>query len=333
MAGARAVALATIALAFAAVARGQTCCQVAEFDACLLPSGTPGRCETATCSGYVEVPCAQSSTQCTTITGHASVGSPEDCSFTEMQFLQPNWAASNAVLTSWGWNGPTGPANWGLAFETCRTGTQQSPIDIIPGSAAVVAATAAQRATLGSIASHGPATYVTAQSKGAPKYDCAVPQSCGSVTYNGKTYYVLQFHMHAFSENGLNGQVYPMEFHFVHISNDNELLVVGVLMDITSAGPNAALQSVLDPAVVASSGTEITFDPSALYDGNAGFYNWAGSLTTPPCSEGVTWVLSKSVMPFSENQWQTYWDHIGGYPGNARDFQPLNGRTILDSTP
>mmetsp|Transcript_36754 Transcript_36754/g.37410 ORF Transcript_36754/g.37410 Transcript_36754/m.37410 type:complete len:105 (-) Transcript_36754:76-390(-) len=96
---------------------------------------------------------------------------------------------------------------------------------------------------------------------------------------------------------------------------------------------NPALANVLSAETVASSGLSIEFDLSAVYDASSGFYNWAGSLTTPPCSEGVTWILSKTKALISQSQWQSFWDHIGGYPGDARDWQPLNGRTILDSMP
>eukprot|EP00183_Erythrolobus_madagascarensis_P005251 CAMPEP_0185856426 /NCGR_PEP_ID=MMETSP1354-20130828/28986_1 /TAXON_ID=708628 /ORGANISM="Erythrolobus madagascarensis, Strain CCMP3276" /LENGTH=328 /DNA_ID=CAMNT_0028558673 /DNA_START=81 /DNA_END=1067 /DNA_ORIENTATION=+ len=316
--------------ALAATSVAQTCCEVAEFSACLVAGSTPQECETAPCSGYVAVPCSQSSVECVTIPGFAPVGSSASCEFDAVQNLQPTWAVEAVRESSWNWDGATGPEFWGLtpAYAVCATGTEQSPINIIPGSADVVAV-ADDSPVLGDIASHSSAAYVTAQSKGAPKYDCASPGTCGSVTWSGATYNVLQFHMHAMSENAINGRSYPIEFHFVHQNPENgALLVVGVLVEMSAGAFNSALADVLSASTVESSGVSVNFDPSALYDGAAGFYNWAGSLTTPPCSEGVTWILSKTVATISPEQWMPYWTHIGGYPGNARDWQPLNGRII-----
>jgi len=312
------------------------CCEVAEFDSCLIPGSTPTECETASCTGYVVVPCSESAMECYRWPGPSIQGSAAQCAFEFAGNIQPRWAVEGLIFNEWDWTGLTGPTNWGKApqFSLCETGREQSPINVVTGSPSIVGAAPGSEQTIGDVASHGPATYITSQSRGAPTYDCATPQTCGSTTYNGQTYFVIQFHFHEMSENAIDGRTYAMELHAVHQNPDNgALLVIGILLDMTGDIVNPALANVLSAETVASSGLSIEFDLSAVYDASSGFYNWAGSLTTPPCSEGVTWILSKTKALISQSQWQSFWDHIGGYPGDARDWQPLNGRTILDSMP
>ena len=71
----------------------------------------------------------------------------------------------------------------------------------------------------------------------------------------------------------------------------------------------------------------------SLYDSGAGFWEWTGSLTTPPCSGNVRWLLQKGTSGVSAAQCEAFREHVGGYPGNARPTQPLNGRTVLSFDP
>jgi len=307
------------------------CCELVIDSPCLQLSADSGTCSAASCVTYERVECSNdTSTRCNELSVNAAMGSEEACTLNRTTQLFPQWAAAQ-VLADFGYDGDAGPANWGLApgAALCATGRQQSPINLDLGSESVVEAE--DTMALSDVASHAEAEFVTAQSKGAPRYDCAQPTQCGNMTLNSVTYDLVQFHMHAKSEHGLAGLTLPMEVHFVHQSRDDpaDLAVLGVFVEL---GPenNTALQRVLSADTVASSGASVRVDPSAIYVGEMGYWQYNGSLTTPPCSEGVAWVLSKVPALISAGQWGAYWEHIGGYPGNARDWQPLSGRRIRD---
>jgi len=307
----------------------EVCCEQIEDSECLQLSETSGTCSASSCTKFSSIECEDETTpRCVELTTNAVLGSAAECSFNRTTSLVPKWAAGQ-VFKTWGYDGDVGPRNWGLApgAELCSTGVEQSPVNLIPGSSGVMESEEMQ--SLGDLASHGEADFVTAQAKGAPRYDCM--GRCGNMTLDGVVYDLVQFHMHARAEHGLAGLTLPMEFHFVHAgrSDPTKLAVLGVFVEL---GPqsNTALEQVLSAGTVSSSGEKLTFNPSDIYVGEMGFWRYSGSLTTPPCSEGVQWVVSKLPTFITAEQWAPYWNHIGGYPGNARDWQPLNARSVTD---
>jgi carbonic anhydrase len=146
------------------------------------------------------------------------------------------------------------------------------------------------------------------------------------ITFAGETYWLLQFHAHSTSEHTIDGVHSPFEMHFVHQSASGGLAVVGVLMD--EGAPDAALEQMFSQNPGHEAGVTCE-DPIALdaeVPTGSGFYHYSGSLTTPPCSEGVEWfVLDQhgTVSAAQVEEWATEFEGTTNRP-----VQPLNGREV-----
>ena len=155
-----------------------------------------------------------------------------------------------------------------------------------------------------------------------------------------KEYRLQGVHFHAPSENTIDGVAYPLEMHAVHAAADGSLAVLGVMyehaknahVELHEAGKhdeenvNEEVAAMLKHAT--HEGMTIEADPSKLYDGASGFWKWDGSLTTPPCTEGVLWMLQSEIMELPPDAIAEIKSHVGEYPGNARPTQQLNGRVV-----
>jgi carbonic anhydrase len=214
-----------------------------------------------------------------------------------------------------------GPAKWSELspeYATCGLGKLQSPIDI----------RGAKKAELPAI-QFG---YVAGQPKvvnNGHTVQVAVPPG-DTITVGDHTYELQQFHFHAPSEEAVNGKHAPLVAHFVHKDADGKLAVVGVLFDV--GAPSAALAPIF-AKLPAKAGTEVTLedvklDPAAVLPAKRGYYEFEGSLTTPPCSEGVRWLVLQQHATISKEQLAAFRKL---YPANARPIQPLNGRAIRAS--
>jgi carbonic anhydrase len=143
-------------------------------------------------------------------------------------------------------------------------------------------------------------------------------------------YSLLQYHIHAPSEHVINGKSYPLEIHFVHGTPDGKLAVIGVFAEEGKA--NSQFDTILDYAPENHDGFAAPMmrfiNPSLLLPTNKkSFYLYAGSLTTPPCSEGVNWYVMKNPIQLSKDQIVRFEKF---YANNARHSQPLNGRQVLN---
>ncbi len=154
------------------------------------------------------------------------------------------------------------------------------------------------------------------------------------MTVGDKTYALVQFHFHAPSEHTVDGEHFPMEMHFVHQAADGALAVVGVLIEEGVENPGIAP---LWAQLAEAPGTEATVQIPAgfaehIFSGDAkGVYHYSGSLTTPPCSEGVKWYVRKTPTQFSKDQIAAF---TAVYDHNNRPVQALGGRTLyLDENP
>jgi carbonic anhydrase len=220
----------------------------------------------------------------------------------------------------WTYKGGNGPGHWGdldEKFEACRLGKNQSPIDIRDKDAV--------KAELPAIEFDYHASPLKIVDNG---HTIQVNYAPGSgITVGGKRYELVQFHFHKPSEEHLNGKAYPMVAHLVHRAGDGTLAVVGVLLK--QGARQAALAKVFDN-LPAKAGEEVTvanteIDLNALLPKSRAYYTFAGSLTTPPCSEGVTWFVLKEPSNISAAQLAKFGSR---YAMNARPVQPLNGRTV-----
>lgn len=218
-----------------------------------------------------------------------------------------------------------GPENWGSLspdWATCASGRSQSSINLT-------------NATMGDLANISfdwkPSKIMMVNNGHTVQY---VYDSGSSITVNGKTYSLVQFHFHSRSEHIVDGKSSQLEAHFVHREAGGTLAVVGVLMDMgANSFPALASFSSL-PAEGMSSNPEGMVNASDLLPPAAdrSYYTYSGSLTTPPCSESVTWLVMKQKVQIQSAQIEMF---SKLFPeGNARPSQPLNGRELLlDMTP
>lgn len=223
----------------------------------------------------------------------------------------------------WTYEGEDGPAHWGnldAAYELCGTGTHQSPIDIAsPKGEDLANITFHYQPSEENILNNGHTVQVN--------YDAGSYIELGDVRYD-----VVQFHYHAPSEHTLNGEAFPAELHIVHKNADGNLAVVGILLK--EGSENQGYQPFVEnlPAQkmdAKDAGVKINavdFLPAVQTT-----YRYSGSLTTPPCTEGVNWLLMTTPVELSMRQLDAL-EKI--FDGNNRPTQPLDGRTpIEDNTP
>jgi carbonic anhydrase len=154
-----------------------------------------------------------------------------------------------------------------------------------------------------------------------------VPAGAGRLRVAGVTYHLLQFHWHTPSEHLLEGRGFPLEMHLVHQADDGSLLVVAIF--ISQGAKNAALDKVFSylPATAGGSTTVRGFDLDKLLPGDRESFRYTGSLTTPPFTEPVQFVVLAEASTMSRHQLQAFQDLFP--EGNSREPQPLNGRTVL----
>lgn len=223
-------------------------------------------------------------------------------------------SASLAVLASpvmaqdWSYDGKTGPDHWGKVAEVCEAGLMQSPIDL-----GAVKATGNINLEI----NYSPVTATVVDNGRTLQADFGEGMS---VTSAGTVFNALQVHFHTPSEHAIDGERYPLVGHVVHASADSELLVVGVMFEEGDASP--ALQALLDNV----GGDAVTMDVTDLLPDDKSLYRYMGSLTTPPCSEGVNWHVMAKPMTASAEQIAAFENAMGM---NARPVLPLNGRLLV----
>ena len=229
---------------------------------------------------------------------------------------------------SWSYEGQLGPENWGDLdpdYEIAKTGKRQSPIDLNADSAITSQLARIEfnyEASPLSVVNNGHTFQVNNRSN-------------SHILIEGQRYNLLQYHFHIPSEHTVEGEYYPMEMHFVHQNAAGELAVVGVFLD--EGLHNPVLQKAWD-YLSAKEGTlndpQTLINPIDLLPFQAKFasmlvrYQYNGSLTTPPCSEGVLWLVLKKPIEVSKEQIDLF-ESI--FEMNARPVQPHNQRFLLES--
>ncbi len=151
----------------------------------------------------------------------------------------------------------------------------------------------------------------------------------GKFTYNGKEYNLVQFHFHAHSEHSLNGEYFPLEAHLVHVTPDNEIAVIGIWYK--EGAENPILAKIIDKAPKKAGETVhsvIQIDLNNMLPVNHSYYHYVGSLTTPPCTEGVEWFVMKEPVEASKEQIEKIKSAMPA--NNYRPVQNKNDRVIED---
>jgi carbonic anhydrase len=220
----------------------------------------------------------------------------------------------------WTYSGATGPAKWAKMekdFAACAAGKTQSPIDI-PDSEA-------RKGDLSPLLFDYKPSPLRIIDNG---HTIQVNYAPGStISVEGKRYELVEFHFHKPSEEKISGKGHDMEAHLVHRSKDGKIAVVAVLLD---EGKENGLIKTLWSHLPQTKDKENVVDAvkiSALelLPRDKGYYTFAGSLTTPPCSEDVKWFVLKTPTQISADEVARF---ARSYPMNARPVQELNGRDI-----
>jgi carbonic anhydrase len=228
--------------------------------------------------------------------------------------------APSAHAAHWSYGGEGGPEAWGQLkpeFATCATGSRQSPIDIRSGVKVDLEPIQFDyRPTGFSVVDNGHTIQVNLAGG-------------NSIEVQGRRFDLLQFHFHRPSEERVNGRQFDMVAHLVHKDPEGRLAVVAVLLDRGSAQP--LVQTVwnnlpLERGVEQPVRTEL--DMNHLLPADRRYFTYMGSLTTPPCSEGVLWLVLQQPMPVATEQVNVF---TRLYPMNARPIQQAGGRLIKQS--
>lgn len=233
-------------------------------------------------------------------------------------------AATVACTTSpdkhWDYEGAKGPDNWEKLspdYGLCGSGKNQSPIDLkdmldynLPDIAFDY------RPGVDKILDNGHTLRVDYK-----------PGS--SIALDGRTFQLAQIHFHAPSEHRIGGKSYPMEIHLVHADENGNLAVIGAV--VKEGMKNKALERILEN-IPKSPGTPIALETNenanAFLPAKRDYYRYNGSLTTPPCSEGVLWLVMKYAVRASKDQLGRFAEAMGPHSNN-RPTRPLNARVIL----
>ena len=221
----------------------------------------------------------------------------------------------------WAYSGPNGPSHWRdleSDFAACETGKHQSPIDIT---------NARRDSALPPMQFDYKPSRLRIINNGHTIRVNYAPGS--SITFDGKTFPLTQFHFHRPSEEEIAGKKFDMVIHLVHEGSAGTA-VVAVL--VKSGGENPAIQK-LWANLPKTEGKEeevanLTFNAADLLPADRNYYTFEGSLTTPPCTEGVEWFVLKTAIEISAPQIATF---AKFYPMNARYIQPPHGREVRES--
>jgi carbonic anhydrase len=221
---------------------------------------------------------------------------------------------------TWSYSGENGPDNWGTLSkenETCMYGRSQSPIDL-EGTDPVRMHPIETDYQVSSLAlvNNGHTLQQT--------YEAGSWLKVGS-----KSYELLQFHMHSQSEHTVMGKSYPLELHFVHRDPAGTLAYIAVFVEEGAEHPAAKEfwnSLPLEPGQTYKSDTKI--NARDLMPFSKSYYRYMGSLTTPPCTEGVNWYVLKAPLQMSADQISSVQGIMGQ---NNRNTQPRFNRMILDT--
>jgi carbonic anhydrase len=225
------------------------------------------------------------------------------------------------VAHIWDYSGSLGPRHWGdlkSEFAACRDGHRQSPIDIRnPKKVELPAIEFNYKPSPLHIVDNGHTIMVN-----------YAPNSF--IRVGDKRYELKQFHFHRPSEEKINGHAFEMVVHLVHADTDGNLAVVAVLLN--KGDDNSLIRELWNDLPKEKEKEEdlenVQIDLSQLVPVNRAYYTFPGSLTTPPCSENVTWFVLKQPVTVSNAQLERFSQL---YRNDARPTQPLNGRVVLES--
>jgi len=233
---------------------------------------------------------------------------------------KPAAAKGGVSKAHWTYEGKEGPENWGKLnpeFTACDIGRNQSPINIEETvHASLKPIRGIQKFPAKDIVNNGHTVQVNFKEG-------------NMLVLDNSAYQMKQVHFHAPSENRINDKSFPLEAHFVHADSKGNLTVIGVMFKEGKANPALAnLWTQLPNDIGEPVALKNRVTPLELIPEKRSYYRFSGSLTTPPCSEGVRWIIMKMPMTASKEQIDAF-EHAVHHHNN-RPVQALNGRVILE---
>ncbi|MBX2812843.1 MAG: carbonic anhydrase family protein [Myxococcales bacterium] len=246
---------------------------------------------------------------CSSYLGTGAQGS-EDVRTQEPPFVSPEW----------GYSGEIGPEHWAELspdYALAKLGNSQSPIDI-PSDLPIQ--------DLSPVGYNYSKSHINLIYNGHTVEE--IEDRGSSLLMDGTTYELKQFHFHSPSEHTIDGEHYPMELHLVHKSTSGRVVVVAVMISQgkRSHPEYATLWKYLPSVGNRHRTDQAEFDTESLLPEDRSAYRYTGSFTTPPCTEGVKWIVLKTPVSLTSNQialFRSVIDH------NNRPLQPLNGRRVI----
>ncbi len=226
---------------------------------------------------------------------------------------------SSTEHAHWSYQGDTGPAFWGSMdpeWRMAHDGRAQSPINLTRDNAV--------DANLPGLKFTSAPTTIVAKDNGHTIQWDAI--GANTLTIGKDVYALKQFHFHAPSEHTVDGKHYPVELHFVHANAQGNLAVVGVMLNPSNHGADAYQALMQTIPHHGQQGQPVQFNPYALLPSTRSYATYSGSLTTPPCTEGVRWIVLTTPSRVTNRQVAAF---MNAYNGNARPVQPVNGRLVL----
>jgi carbonic anhydrase len=236
--------------------------------------------------------------------------------------------------TPWEYEGPTGADHWSdldPAYATCNVGKEQSPIDI-------QSAEKAQLPALRFDSKSGPLKYLVNNGHTIRVNYHDTPGTGNLLIVGSNRFRLTQFHFHRPSEEYVHGRAFDMVAHLMYQSSDGT--VVGVAVLLKAGRANATIRQLWEHMPMSESKVlpdfshqeeeiaGVAINPGGLVPHNLAYYTYMGSVTAPPCTEGVRWYVLKTPVEISARQIETF---AKLYPHDVRPVQPLNGRIVQES--
>ena len=241
-------------------------------------------------------------------------------------FLAMSFCITSALAggseAHWSYSGEDGPEHWGKLsddYSICAAGQNQSPVDLV----------ADYHVDLPELVFEYHGSPLRETNNGHTIQISASPGNFLEIPERGQRYEFQQGHFHSPSEHSVDGRHYPMEIHLVHRGDDDHLTVVGIMIEEGEEHPMLTNIWAFMPERVG----ETTEAPVSVFEAGVlppthDYFTYSGSLTTPPCSEGVRWIVLRDTLTVSAEQIQRFKDRVG--EKTNRPIQPHNARVILD---
>ncbi len=228
-----------------------------------------------------------------------------------------------AAGPKWGYSGDVGPEHWGGLspdYALCKNGKQQSPVDI----------TNSVKTDLPALKFDYKPISLVIQNKEFTMNVSA--EDAGTLTVGDQSYKLLHFHSHVPSDEAINGKRTDMAIHLSHKNDKGESLGVTVFLNAGAGAGNPVIEALVK-ALPKTPGEpqkhkEVNIDLNQLLPKDLNYFTYEGSLTWPPCTEGVKWVLLKEPVTISAEQLAKFSEM---YPATVRPLQPLGDRKVLSS--